>query len=76
MQRWHKKLSAMPARFKMEFWQFLVLLLVIEPAGLTIPLANETRNIFQRLFRNRGEDERATSYRRYVYDLHGLMGGS
>ena len=81
MQRWHKKLSAMPARFKMEFWQFLVLLLllVIEPAGLTIPLANETRNIFQRLFRsarNRGEDERATSYRRYVDDLHGLMGGT
>ena len=49
------------------------------PAGLTIPLAHEIRNIFQRLFRsarNRGEDERATSYRRYVDDLHGLMGGT
>ena len=48
-----------------------------EPAGFTIPLANEIRNIFQRLFRsarNRGEDERATSYRRYVDDLHGLQG--
>ena len=43
-----------------------------EPAGFTIPLANEIRNIFQRLFRsarNRGEDERATSYRRYVDDF-------
>ena len=46
--------------------------------GVTVSLVNELRNIFQRMFRvarNRGDEERATSYRRYVDDLHGMMGG-
>ena len=46
--------------------------------GVTMSPVNEVRNIFQRMFRvarNRGDEERATSYRRYVDDLHGMMGG-
>ena len=46
--------------------------------ALTVSLVNELRNIFQRMFRvarNRGDEERAASYRRYVDDLHGMMGG-
>ena len=46
--------------------------------GVTMSLVNELRKIFQRMFkvaRDRGDEGRATSYRRYVDDLHGMMGG-
>ena len=42
-------------------------------------VAHEIRNIFPRSFgaaRNRGEEERASSYWKYVDDLHGMMGES
>ena len=34
MQRWHRRHLAMPTEFKMQFWQFLVLLLVMCQQGL------------------------------------------
>ena len=47
--------------------------------GITTNLVNEVRNIFQRMFRvatNQGDEDRANSYRRYVDNLHGMVGGT
>ena len=49
-----------------------------EPEGLTLNVTTQIRNVFQRLFRwhrNRGSDERAERYQRYIQDMHGLMQG-
>ena len=49
-----------------------------EPEGLTMEVTTQIRNVFQRLFRwhrNRGSDERAERFQRYVQDMHGLMQG-
>ena len=48
------------------------------PVGMSM-LVTWIRGVFQRLYcysKNRGSDERATAYRRYVDDLHGVMNGS
>jgi hypothetical protein len=49
-----------------------------EPEGLSVNVARQIRNVFQRLFRwhrNRGSDEKAERFQRYVQDMHGLMQG-
>ena len=46
------------------------------PRGMTIDMINAIRSVFQRLFRtcrNRGRDDGAQAYRRYIDDLHGVM---
>ena len=46
------------------------------PRGMTIDMINGIRSVFQRLFRtcrNRGRDDGAQVYRRYIDDLHGVM---
>ena len=50
-----------------------------EPEGLSVNVTTHNRNVFQRLFRwhrNRGSDERAERFQRYVQNMHGLMQGS
>ena len=48
------------------------------PVGMTMGVIERIRSIFQRLHRvarNRGHNDRAGSYLRYVEDLHGIMRG-
>jgi hypothetical protein len=48
------------------------------PVGMTMCVIERIRSIFQRLHRvarNRGHNDRAGSYLRYVEDLHGIMRG-
>ena len=48
------------------------------PVGMTMGVIERIRSVFQRLHRsarNRGHNDRAGSYLRYVEDLHGIMRG-
>ena len=46
------------------------------PRGMSIDVVNTIMNVVQRLYRtarNRGREDRAQAYRRYVDDLHGVL---
>jgi hypothetical protein len=43
---------------------------------MSIDVVNTIRSVFQRLYRtarNRGREDRARAYRRYIDDLHGVL---
>ena len=46
------------------------------PRWMSIDVVNTIRSVFQRLYRtgrNRGSEDRAQAYRRYIDDLHGVL---
>ena len=46
------------------------------PRGMSIDVVNTIRSVFERLYRtarNRGREDRAQAYRRYIDDLHGVL---
>jgi hypothetical protein len=50
----------------------------VRPIGMTMDVITSVGGVCQRLFkriRNRGENNRAGAYLRYVEDLHGIMRG-